>query len=264
MRTLKRIKRIIKKILFLSPGPAAKYVYDSSHSIVNDYGEFSGLSIEEIESRINTYKSLTAKEWNDLSASGFKAKSEMFYGISAFYICDILAVNVSKEALKKKLNGFSPLILASIKDHPGRRLLEFGGGTGVFCELAYDMGKDVTYLDIPGQQFEFAKWRFQKYQLPIRMVASQPGKLKLEEKFDIIFTDAVMEHLPDPYTPTAELCRSLEKGGIFVMLVDLSGEEDDMPMHSDVDIVKLHAVLSGAGLANLHGLNQFASIWSKT
>lgn len=260
---LKLIKRAIKKILGMSNAGQAKYVYDVSHSVVKDYSEFSGMSVAEIENRINTYKSLTKVEWEALPASDFKTKAESFYSSSTYYICDILTANVSKETVREKLDSFYPGILASIKNHPGHRFLEFGGGTGVFCEMVQNMGKDVTYLDIPGQQFNFAKWRFEKYGIPIQMQCTSPGKLELTGSFDIIFTDAVMEHLTDPYTPTAELCHHLNKGGIFIMLVDLAGEEEEMPMHRDVDIIKLHAVLSNFGLVNVYGLNEFASIWSR-
>lgn len=160
-----------------------------------------------------------------------------------------------------KLDGYTPKILNSIRETAGKKLIEFGGGTGAFCEIAARMGKDVTYLDIPGQPAEFAKWRFAKYELPVTIRLTTPGVLELDQNYDVVFTDAVLEHLDDPYTPTRTLADHLNPGGTFVMLVDLSGEEEDMPMHKDVDVVRLHTVLEEAGLVNTYGRHTFASIW---
>ncbi len=258
---LKTLKKLLKKLL--RRGHEAPYTWDPSHDVITDYAEFEGIDVKEVERRIRDYKTLTRAEWLALPGRDFGDKARDFYGTSAYYICDILAANVSKNTLREKLDGYSPLFLNSIRNHPGKRFLEFGGGTGVFCELVADMGKDVTYLDIPGRQFEFAKWRFEKHGIPVKMQQTVPGELRLEGTFDILFTDAVMEHLDDPCTPTRDLCGHLAPGGIFIMLVDLSGEEEDMPMHKDVDIKALHATLSDAGLVCVHGHHQFASIWSK-
>jgi 2-polyprenyl-3-methyl-5-hydroxy-6-metoxy-1,4-benzoquinol methylase len=262
--TLLKIKRTLKKILgLLNKEAAPSYKWDESHTVITDYAQFSGMSVGEVEAAVNSYKSLTKAEWETLPPGKFAEKAQKFYAISTHYICDILAANVSIDALTNKLNGYSTELLGVIQNHPGKRLLEFGGGTGVFCQIASKMGKEVTYLDIPGRPFEFAKWRFEKYGLPIRMLQTVPGVLDLTETYDIIFTDAVMEHLDDPLTPTGILCDHLSPGGVLIMLVDLAGEEEDMPMHKDVDILQLHKVPEGRGLECLYGRHQFASIWKK-
>jgi 2-polyprenyl-3-methyl-5-hydroxy-6-metoxy-1,4-benzoquinol methylase len=239
------------------------YAYRPSHNVVADYADFAGIPIPEVVRRINSYKALTKSEWESLPEGDFKSKAGAFYGLSEYYICDIITANVSKEAIRDSLNGISPSILASIKKHPGHRFLEFGGGTGVFCEMIADMGKDATYLDIPGRQFEFAKWRFAKYGIPVKMIQTVPSKLVLTEEYDLIFSNAVMEHLADPFTPTAELARHIAPGGLLILLVDITGEEEDMPMHRNVDIIRIHEVIAEAGLVNLEGKNMFWSIWSR-
>ncbi len=254
---LSPLKKLAKSIL----KPPAKYAFNPSHDVIKDYSEFSGLTTSEIEHRINSFKKLASGEWNNVPADSFAAKAERFYSSSQYYICDILSGNVSKQTVVDNMNRFTPKILESIRNHPGKRFLEFGGGTGIFCHIVQEMGKQVNYLDLPGMQFDFAKWRFNKYGLPIQMLQTRPGHLKLEEEYDIIYTDAVMEHLDDPLTPSKELAGHLAKGGIFIMLVDLSGEDHDMPMHKDVDIVGLHKVLAESGLKNTYGLDTFCSIW---
>src|SRR4051812_37264667 len=113
MSMVKLLKRILKRALGLSSH--APYVYDPSHTVIKDYSDFSGISVNEIQRRINSYKSLTKKEWDAIPASGFKGKAELFYASSSYYICDILAANVSKDFLRKKLDDISPKILTAIQ-----------------------------------------------------------------------------------------------------------------------------------------------------
>lgn len=257
---MKLLRRIYRKLF---PKPPARYAYSPDHNIITDYAEFSGLPVTEVETRLNSYKSLTKNEWERLPEGDFGERAKVFYERSSYYICDILWANTSTRELVDKLDGYTPKILNSIRETAGTKLIEFGGGTGAFCEIAARMGKDVTYLDIPGQPAEFAKWRFAKYDLPVTIRLTTPGVLELDENYDVVFTDAVLEHLDDPYTPTRTLADHLNPGGTFVMLVDLSGEEEDMPMHKDVDVVRLHAELEDAGLVNTYGRHTFASIWTR-
>jgi 2-polyprenyl-3-methyl-5-hydroxy-6-metoxy-1,4-benzoquinol methylase len=231
-------------------------------SVIKDYSEFSGMPLEEIMRRINIFKELNKADW-DAIPRGYKEKAEVFYKESQNYIFDLLSCGFQKEAVTQKLNAIHPAILPLIKVHPGKKFLDFGGGLGLTCEIAQETGKDVTYLDIPGQVFEFAKWRFEKYKLPIRMFYSSPTSLVLKENFDIIFSDAVFEHLIDPEGTAEILCTHINPGGLFILLVDLSGYTIEMPMHRNVDIQKIHQVIENRGLTNIQGKNTFCSIWKK-
>lgn len=264
MNSLRRLLRPLARLVrAVFPKKEAPYVYQPSHHIIADYAAFSGLSLDEVANRINSYKALTKQEWERLPAGDFGDRAKVFYERSHYYICDILAANHSTQELVNKLDGYTPLLLESIRNTPGTRLIEFGGGTGVFCEIAARMGKEVTYLDIPGQPAAFAAWRFAKYDLPVTIQLTTPGTLELQGNYDVVFTDAVLEHLDDPYTPTRILAEHLNPGGTFVMLVDLAGEEEDMPMHKDVDVIRLHEVLEQAGLVNTYGRHTFASVWMR-
>jgi 2-polyprenyl-3-methyl-5-hydroxy-6-metoxy-1,4-benzoquinol methylase len=231
--------------------------------VIKDYSEFSGLSIEEILGYIKNYKKLTSEEWRKLEAGTYEDKAKDFYKTSENYIYDLLSVNYSKQAVTTKLDHFDPKIIKMIKDHPGSEFLEFGGGTGVFCEIVQGFGKNVTYLDIPGKVYDFADWRFKKYGIPVTMICSDPGKLRLEKKYDVVFSDAVIEHVIDPPQIIEELCEHINDGGLFILLVDIEGYSDHHPMHRNVDIVSLHKIIQKKGLMNISGKNTFCSIWKK-
>lgn len=231
--------------------------------IIRDFSEFSGISLERIESFINNHHQLAASEWNDIPADEYSDKALEFYKSSKYYIYDLLEGNYNKHSLINKLHSFNRLILQSIKKHPGQDFIEFGGGTGLFCEIVLQLGKQVTYLDIPGKVFDFATWRFKKYNLPIKAICSEPGNLVLEKTYDIIFSDAVLEHVIDPEGVVDKLCKHLNDGGLLILLVDLAGHAEDYPMHQDIDIRKLHEVVKTNGLMNVAGENTFCSIWRK-
>jgi len=234
---------------------------NKDYAVIKDYSEFSGMTISEIEHRISNFKELTRNEWNDFPYKTFHEKTFNFYKESKNYIFDLLSAGYEKEALINKLNYFNPFILLSLKIHPGKKFIDFGGGLGLMCEIACELGKEATYLDIPGQVFEFAKWRFRKYNIPIKMICSSPVNPLLSDNFDIIFSDAVFEHLVDPEGTAEILCAHINPGGLFILLVDLSGYTTEMPMHRNIDIQKIHQIIENKGLVNIQGKNTFCSIW---
>jgi hypothetical protein len=132
----------------------------------------------------------------------------------------------------EKLNKLTLSYSVLIQEHPGRRLLDFGGGTGVFCEIAHELGRYVTYLDIPGLVSEFARWRFWEYQLPIGVQIASPenpaivgsttsllrrGSRALARKKQILVVD--------------DMCRAVLNGSLLILyLSDLSSRAN--PTHS--------------------------------
>ena len=195
----------------------------------------------------------------------FEEASKKFYSQSQAYVFDVLSSNPNRRVVVEKLNRFSPAIVSSIRQHCGKRFLEFGGGVGLFCEIVVGFGKDVTYLDIPGRVSEFAAWRFRKYGLPVRTVIIEPGRLDVLENYDIIYSDAVLEHIPrhEQQRVVKVLGDHVSAGGMLVLLVDLSGPTPENPTHEVVDINRLHSTLEGCGLRCQDGRGNFWSIWRR-
>jgi 2-polyprenyl-3-methyl-5-hydroxy-6-metoxy-1,4-benzoquinol methylase len=240
------------------------YVHVPEHTVVADFAEFSGLPMPEIERRMNRFHELARTEWDALPAADFTGRAKSFYASSQAYIFDLLNVNLSPAVIAAKLEKFHPGLLAEIRKHPGRDFLEFGGGTGVFCEIVHGLGKHVTYLDIDGLPMRFATWRFAKYKLPITVHQATPGQTVLPGTYDLLFTDAVLEHLPVPEqeSVTRALAAALRPGGMLIFVVDLGGDEDFV-MHAEVDIRRMHVLLAEGGLACRSGRDGFFSIWTR-
>jgi len=126
------------------------------------------------------------------------------------------------------------------------------------------MGKHVHYMDLPGVVFDFAQWRFKKLGLDVRIIEAKPDTIYLPGRYDIIYTDAVLEHLPHLLQVEAAkaMASAVDRGGLLIFLVDLSGPTVDDPMHHDVNII-LHEHLRSAGLRCEDGYHKFCSIWRR-
>ena len=250
---------------FFARSSERRYRYDPSHTVVADYAEFSGMSTTEIEAAVRNYKKLNREAWARLQEGG-KSWSDVavqFYERHNGYVFDHLSANPTVTGVVEKLDAFNPAILQSIREYRGKELLEFGGGVGVFCECMAREGFRVTYLDIPGHVKDFAEWRFDKYELPIEVLTSHPEKLSLDRDYDVVFTDAVFEHLADPDQALSEIIAHIRPGGLFAFLVDLSGPTPDEPEHHHVDIAHLHHMLDEGGFACDSGRERAISIWRK-
>lgn len=229
--------------------------------VLQDYAEFSGTPLAEVVSNVQRFQAINAAEFY---ASPSTAD---FYRHSKVYIYDLLATNWDITATANKLNRFLPNIFRVLRDYPGKTLLEFGGGTGVFTEIVKRFtDKDVTYVDIEGHISDFASWRFKKHNLDIPVLIVPQDDFSLPQQYDIIFTDAVLEHVPPDRQAlyACKLATYTAPNGLLFTLIDLAGEDPNMPMHFEVDIQAIHTALLESGMKNLLGLNQFAAVWQKT
>lgn len=229
-------------------------------SIVADYAEYSKQDVIEIADKMSTFKQLTMHDFNG------RPTQEDFYLNSKTYIYDLLTAHGDLTGPANKIHKFLPGLLNQIKQHPGKKFLEFGGGIGDFCQILYEWGgKEVTYMDIQSHITDFAAWRYAKYNVSITMQIIPQDSFTLKDTYDFIYQDAVLEHLDaqKQLDYTDKLCKGLNAGGLFIMIVDLGGATANMPMHFNVDIVKVHDMIKINGFICERGENQFASVWRK-
>ena len=198
MRSISVLKKIRQRMVisFTRRKQDSGYCYRAGDVVVDDFAEFSGIPLDVVVERVANFHRINADDWNALGASSFSERAATFYESSHNFIFGILSANPSPNAVIEKLNRFNPRILEAIRAHPGKKFFEFGGGIGVFCEIAARMGKHVYYMELPGIVFDFAQWRFSKLGLDIKVFAAKSDVIYLPGKYDIIYTDAVLEHLP--------------------------------------------------------------------
>jgi SAM-dependent methyltransferase len=244
----------------------ARYRFDQTDTVVSDYAAFAGVPTPVVEANIRTFQKTIPEEWHGLETSDFTSSSERFYATSDYFVYDLLYYNRSKCVVTSKLDGFDTRIMGSIADHRGRRLLDFGAGIGVFCEIARDLGKAPTYIDVPSRVSDFAVWRFDRYRIPVDVRLSAPQSLLIDGMFDVVFSDAVLEHFPPARQVEVieALAAAVDVGGLLVLLVDIAGPTARNPTHSEVNIRLHHEHLVTCGLTKMDGAsNGFWSIWAR-
>jgi 2-polyprenyl-3-methyl-5-hydroxy-6-metoxy-1,4-benzoquinol methylase len=228
--------------------------------IIRDFCKFSNLDIMEIHNKLINHRQINALDFVESDSP------QDFYQNSTNYIYDLLANNWTKYQVSNKINLFLPDALRLIRDHSGEKFMEFGGGLGVFCQIVKEFtGKEVHYVDIDTYISKFAIWRFQDLGIDIKTKIIPQDDFVLDETYDIIFSDAVIEHLSgdQQIRYLNKLSRYLNSGGLMILIIDLAGHEEIMPMHYDVDILKIFEVLKSNGLTPIFNRDNFATIWKK-
>ena len=190
-RSLNLIRRVRN---FIAPKPKAGHRYRPGDVVIEDFAEFSGIPLDTVAERVANFHRINAHDWHGLDAGSFSERAAVFYEASQNFVFGILSANPTPDAVVAKLNRFNPHILEAIRAHPGRRFIDFGGGVGTLCEIAARSGKEVYYLDVPGIVFEFAQWRFKKLGLNVTAIEAETDRIHLSGKYDIVYTDAVIEH----------------------------------------------------------------------
>lgn len=226
--------------------------------LISDYSMWSGIPRDVVEDNVKRARQINATDYYTHTSE------EEFYTGSRTYIYDLIGASDTPKHVEDKLEKFMPGIINQIKYKHGR-LLDFGGGTGLFCEWAVrNTQMQVTYCDLPGYISSFAEWRFLKYKMPVEIVHAGMTDFDLPNTYDVIFSDAVWEHLdPEMQLRYAEKLPSyLNAGGVFVLLIDLAGESAEMPMHYNVDIMKVHNTIEKTNTC-IAGKYNFISIWRK-
>jgi len=112
---------------------------------------------------------------------------------------------------------------------PGSRMLDFGHGVASTSILFARAGFDVALVDISEPMQKFARWRFARRQLQARFLESMDA-LAEDDRFDVIVSLDVMEHIPDPL-PVIRLLRDhLVEGGVLIMNIAF-GLDPNQPEH---------------------------------
>ena len=100
---------------------------------------------------------------------------------------------------------------------PGRRLLECGGATGRLPVLLAKDGWDCTLVDITQEGPLLGRARFEQAQQKGWFVRGDVFALPFpDETFDVVYSNGLLDVLPDIGTGIREMTRVLRPGGLFV------------------------------------------------
>ena len=112
------------------------------------------------------------------------------------------------------------------------RVLDYGGGVGELCVRIYQKGLPVTYADLQGPLFNFARNFFLKHNMPIAMI--NLSQEKITGQYDTIFCIDVIEHILNPRDIIKELVLHLNPNGQLVITALEPEVSKNVPMHFEI------------------------------
>lgn len=197
--------------------------------MIEDLTEFYNKSFSEsklsYEEAINLCKvavRINADLWNILSP---KTEDEIkeFYEIIPYYPFELAYWHMKRWQRKFR----KEVVSLSFGD-----VLDYGGGIGDLCIELAKKGLNVTYGDVQGKNWEFAKWLFEKKGYNIKMIDLGKGKIPKNEIFDTIICIDTIEHVPNPEIVLEDIATHLKNNGrLVITALNCPGETEDNPMH---------------------------------
>ena len=194
--------------------------------ILKDLMEYYDMSKEEVMCMLKLGRRLNMELWNILSP---KTEKEIlkFYEHTPFYVFDLIYwhTRISQKMFRKEV----------IKIAKGD-ILDYGAGVGDLCLELAKKGHRVTYADIYGKTFEFAKWLFERRGVKIRMIDLSRQDIEKDEKYNTIIYIDVIKHVLDQKSLLKKLVKHLRPGG-FLIITHLKSDEipEDYPMHFKIE-----------------------------
>jgi len=159
------------------------------------------------------WKYLTEEEWlkKDIDQMNEKKVTDFFRKTNNLILESI--ENHSKYPRKR----LTKKVIAIIKTNRLKKVLDYGCGIGQDSIMQAKAGLIATAADLSGKTFNFAKWRFKKYNLSIKTINIFPTKLFLKETYDVVTCFEVMQHLVKPQKVLKYFQKCLKPHGMLLL-----------------------------------------------
>ncbi len=105
-----------------------------------------------------------------------------------------------------------PATLELLGNVKGKKILDFGCGTGIYAKLLTKMGAKVSGFDISGEMLAIAK----RENPELDFKQGSGYNIPFKEKFDIVLASLVVHYLEDWNQMFKQVSKVLKKGGYFV------------------------------------------------
>lgn len=109
---------------------------------------------------------------------------------------------------------------ADFSSSSGLRVLEIGCGLGTDGARFAQAGADYTGVDLTEAAVDFARKRFELYDLPGGFRTADAEQLDFpDESFDVVYSHGVLHHTPDINSAVREIHRVLRPGGRAIVML---------------------------------------------
>jgi len=191
--------------------------------LVRDIMEYFNLSYSEATCMCKLGRKLNIRFWYSLHPETDE-EIERFYEITPFYVFELAYWHMDRRQRKFR----DEVLKISSGD-----VLDYGGGIGDLCVKLAEKELNVTYGDVPGVTFEFAKWLFKRRGYNIEVIAL--GKGALSKRYDTILCTDVIIQTPHPGAILQRVVSSLKKNGKLIITC-LQGARSEYPLYLETGV----------------------------
>jgi glycosyltransferase involved in cell wall biosynthesis/2-polyprenyl-3-methyl-5-hydroxy-6-metoxy-1,4-benzoquinol methylase len=196
---------------------------------VRELAEYTCLPEKDIVKRIRAVYAQQIREWRGIIGEKLTDdKVNEFYRNTDSYLFDLVQYNYENSFYIQLTEEVFSFCAGLSKERGGFKILDFGGGIGSqMISLSVLKGAELSYADIPGKTFDYAKWRFRRRQIDVDMIDASKEDFLGDKMYDVVITLDVIEHLVSPETTVEYLTKHIKPGGYlaaFTSFVDNNGE----------------------------------------
>ncbi len=117
---------------------------------------------------------------------------------------------------EQEINKNVAKIILDIKKYTKEngKLLDVGGGTGLYAQAFAKSGYNVTLIDIDSKSCAYVQ---QKYGNILKVIEGDALKNNFQEKYDIIFCNQIIEHYPNVNEFLSKMKNTLSENGLLIL-----------------------------------------------
>jgi len=197
-------------------------------SALAEVAEYLGQDVEELKKKYQEvaakydgylkWTKVTDEEWKSRNINEQNSKEVMnFYATTPNYMIELMEYHATED--KQRL---TQTVVDYTKEKGKKTIVDFGAGVAQDSIMAAQAGLVATAADIPGQTFDFAKWRIKKYGVNVKTVDILKEE-PLVEKYDAISCFEVLQHIVDPVRTLKHFHQHLNQGGLLFITTRFRG-----------------------------------------
>ena len=206
-------------------------------SAICELAEYTCLKEKDILTRIRSVYSQQIKEWRGII--GEKVTDEKvneFYRNTDSYLFDLVQYNYENSFYLQLTEEISRFCTSLNMERAGLKIIDFGGGIGSqMISLSGLKDTELSYADIPGKTFEYAKWRFKRRKMDIEMIDATKEDFLEDKMYDVVITLDVIEHLVNPEATVRYLMKHIKPNGYLVVVTSFIDNNGEAGWHLNVD-----------------------------
>lgn len=205
---------------------------------IRELASYTGLSIEDVGSRIKTTCAQQMQEWRArFSKDGLtQQRVNEFYRDTETYLFDLTRFNYGNALYSEWTVKIKEACREFAAEQDMLDILDFGGGIGSqLINLSGLKNVRLYYADMPGKTYDYAKWRFQQRGLDVNILDAGKEDFIGASQFDVIMMIDVLEHMVESEKIVKYLIEHLNPGGYLIMTVPFHNDGDGFDLHLNED-----------------------------